>query len=276
MATTVQRLGRTTNLVHGFIYFSSQAAEQFSALGLAGNQRYFAGRAAAMGPVDADAVIDSFYNFNPEVVRLGIPSAWVVALPADVQQARFRAAADVLSSAGSDVHSDAISQAIEIAHLMIDGVSDEAKPLAAGNRAVEIPDEPLVALWQLVTIVREWRGDAHVNALRAADVSGIEALILHAATGQVPVDVLKATRAWSDDAWDNAIAGLAARGLVQPDGTFTPQGEQYRKEIEAATNAEAQALVDAVGDEQASTFCDLLRPIRDGLLASGVFSNSLS
>ncbi len=275
MATTAQRLGLITNLVHGFIYFSSEATDQYSALGLTGRQQYFAGRAAAMGPVGPGLVVATFYNFNPEVVHAAIPAAWQVAEPDAVQAARFRAAGEVLHAACADVDPGTLSAAIEIAQAMVDGVGDEGKPLAAANRAVELPDDPMLRLWQLITVVREWRGDAHVAALGAAAVNGIEALVLHAATGKVPADVLKTTRAWSDDAWTEAIVRLETRGLVDSAGAFTPTGEEFRSDIELATNTAAQALVDAVGDDSAGELCDLLKPLRNGLLEAGVFSKPL-
>lgn len=275
MATTVERLGAITNLVHGFIYFSGEAADEFGALGLTGRRQYFAGRAAPMGPVGPELVVATFYNFNPEVVRSAIPSAWKVASPDAVQAARLRAAGDVLHTACGDVDDEAIDRAIEIAQAMVDGVGDEGKPLAAANRAVALPDDPLVRLWQLVTVIREWRGDAHVAALGAAAVGGIEALVLHAATGTVPAEVLQSTRAWSDEAWSAAIARLAARDLVDDMGAFTSEGEAFRADIEAATNRAAQSLVDAVGDDAAAELCELLKPLRTGLVESGAFARPL-
>lgn len=275
MASTVVRLGRITNLVHGFIYFSSEASERYAAVGLTGRQQYFAGRAAAMGEVGADVVVSTFYNFNPQVVHAAIPSAWQVATAADIQQARFEAVADVLDPFSGELDAANIDRAIEIAAAMVAGVTDEDKPLAAGNRAIELPQNPLLHLWQLVTIIREWRGDAHVNALREAEVSGVQALVLHAATGEVPTAVLKATRAWSDDDWTATIASLEARELVTADGSFTTSGRELREAIEATTNTAAQALVDAVGDDNAVELYELLKPVRTQLMASGVFTKPL-
>lgn len=275
MTATVERLGQITNLVHGFIYFASQATDRFAALGLAGRQQYFAGRGAAMGPVGPEIIEATFYNFDPIVVRAAIPSAWQVATPADVQAARFHAAADVLASACGDVEPAQLERAIALATAMVAGVGDEGKPLAAGNRSITLPEAPMLHLWQLVTIIREWRGDAHVAALAAADVSGIQALVLHAATEQVPAAVLQATRGWSDDDWATAIESLATRGLVEANGSFTDVGRQLRVDIETTTNQASQALVDAVGDERSTELIELLRPIRKGLLASGVFSKPL-
>ena len=275
MATTVQRLGAITNLVHGFIYFSTEATAQYRELGLKGRQQYFAGRAAAMGPVGPGLVVATFYNFNPAVVHEAIPSAWQAASAIDVQAARFRAVDTELTHACPDLDPAAIEQASLLAQAMVHGVGDEGKPLAAANRGVELPDDPRLRLWQLITIIREWRGDAHVAALGAAGVTGIEALVLHAATGQVPAGVLRSSRAWSKEQWQEAIDGLTVRGLVQPDGTFTDAGQAFRADIEDRTNAAAQALVDAIGDTDTITLIELLKPLRAGLIDSGIFTNAL-
>ena len=275
MATTVQRLGTISNLVHGFIYFASEATEEYGALGLTGRQPYFAGRAAAMGPVGPGLVVATFYNFNPDVVHAALPSAWSIVDADQVQQARFAAAGAVLHGACGELDQTHINRAVELAQAMVDGVGDEGKPLAASNRSVELPDDPLLRLWQLVTVIREWRGDVHVAALGAAAVTGLEALVLHAATGKVPAGVLRATRAWSQDQWDAAVSSLADRGLVEGDGSFTPVGETFRGDIESATDVASQRLVDAIGDERSTELIELLKPVRAGLLESGVFAKPL-
>ena len=64
------RLGAMTNLVHGFIYFTPEATEEYDALGLPSTHHYFASRGAALGPVPADVIVATFYNFNPALVFL--------------------------------------------------------------------------------------------------------------------------------------------------------------------------------------------------------------
>lgn len=275
MTTIVERLGRVTNLVHGFIYFAPEATNRFESLGLSATQQYFAGRAAPMGAVGAELVVATFFNFNPAAVRAAIPQAWSVASPAAVQNARLDAAQEVLHRTCGDLNPADVARATGIAQAMVDGVGDEGKPLAAANRAAAMPADALGRLWQLVTIIREWRGDAHVAVLSAAPVTGIEALVLHAATGQVPGAVLRTTRSWSEQDWDDAVTALAERGLVRADGSFTDRGAAFRTDIEEATNRAASPLVQAVGDNDAQEFCDLLRPIRSALIATGVFARPL-
>ena len=267
----VAKLGAITNSTHGFIYFSDAASAAYADLGLTGRQQYFASRAAAFGPVPAEVVIATFFNFNPETVRTAIPAAWDVASPADIQRVRMRAAGAQLAATGA-MSESAVTEATDLLGRMIAGITDEGRPLAGANRAVSEPDDPWERLWQRLTVVREWRGDAHVAALTAAPVTAVEALVLHAATGQVPRAGLQATRQWDDDAWERSVADLAARGLVDADGSFTQEGSSFREAIERQTNLAAAPLVDAIGPDETRRLIDLLKPLQRGLVESGAFA----
>lgn len=267
----VAKLGTVTNSTHGFIYFSESAGAAYEELGLTGRQQYFASRGAAFGAVPAEVVIATFFNFNPEIVRQAIPAAWDVADPAEIQAVRMRAAGAQLAALEALPAAD-VAEATDLAGRMVDGVTDEGRPLAGANRAVPEPDDPWQRLWQRLTIVREWRGDGHVAALAAGPVTALEALVLHAATGQVPRAGLQATRQWSDEAWDATVASLAERGLVESDGSFTEQGRSFRDDIERRTNVAAAPLVDAIGPDDTRRLIDLLKPVQRQLIESGAFA----
>ena len=64
------------------VYFVPEAAEAYERLGITGRAGYFASRAAPMGAVQADVVVSTFFNFNPELVHAAIPSSWAMATPA--------------------------------------------------------------------------------------------------------------------------------------------------------------------------------------------------
>lgn len=265
-------VGGITNLTHGFIYFAPEATERYDAVGLAPEQHYFASRAAPMGPVPAEVVIATFFNFNPAMVHAAIPAAWEAADPGAIQDARMDAAGATLRRCCPDLDPVDVEAASSIARSMIDGIGFEGRALAAANLAVPEPDDPLVRLWQRITVLREWRGDAHVAALTAAPVTAVEALALHAATEQVPKAALVTTRQWPEEAWQKGVDSLVARGLLQPDETFTDDGRAFREDIEERTNVASQPMIDAVGEETASQFVDLLKPIRRGLLDGGAFA----
>lgn len=266
-------LGALTNLVHGFIYFAPEATAEYEALGLAPEQHYFASRGAALGAVPAGVIVATFYNFDPRLVDVAIPAAWEVAPPEEIQAARMRAAASVLRRCVTTVADDHLAEMTALAGEMIDGLGFEGKPLAAGNDAVAEPDDPWARFWQRITVLREWRGDVHVAALTTAPVDAIGALVLHAATDQVPRAALVATRGWSKEAWASSVDALRRRGLVDDDERFTDAGRAFREEIERRTDVACLPWVEAVGEDGARRMVELLKPVRRGLLDGGAFAN---
>ena len=93
-----------------------------------------------------------------------------------------------------------------------DGV--HGRPLFAGHASLPWPDEAHLILWHAQTLLREYRGDGHIAVLTAEGLSGVEALVTHAATNDIPSELLASSRAWPQPEWDAAIERLAARGLV--------------------------------------------------------------
>ena len=55
-------------------------------------------------------------------------------------------------------------------------------------------------------------------ALVMNDLDPVEALVMHAASGEVPVPFLRATRGWSDTEWEAGVARLQQRGWVAREG----------------------------------------------------------
>ena len=87
----------------------------------------------------------------------------------------------------------------------------------------------------------------------------------HAASGDVSADVLRATRAWSDEAWVGAVESLRGRGwLERIEGkdtfNFTEWGAERRQAIEHATDELAAAPYDALGEQGCADLRALVRP----------------
>jgi len=251
---------RVTNAFHGFIYFAPECRPHFAALGLEEHHDYFAARAAPMGPVPAEVVMATFYNFAPRRVRAALPQAWSIASPEDIQAARMKAAGERLTLAAGSVTPARIGEAIDICEQVVDSLEWGARPLAGANAAVALPKEPMLRLWQLVTIIREWRGDAHVAALAAAALDPLGCLIAHAATGQVPRSALQESRGWTDSEWAAGIERLVARGWCEADGSFTPLGAEARAAVETTTDV-LSAPMWADRADQAQTLLATLKPL---------------
>uniref|UniRef100_UPI003F4919D9 SCO6745 family protein n=1 Tax=Nonomuraea bangladeshensis TaxID=404385 RepID=UPI003F4919D9 len=257
-----RRTWRTLEPLHGMIYFSPEADAAYKRLGLTGRMGYFASRAAAFGPVPAEAVVATFYNFNPQVVHQAIPAAWHLASPADILDARLNAVDTTLRQVlGDVVDSPEMSHAAALAREAAQAISGElsGRPLYAAHAALPWPTAPHLVLWHAATLLREFRGDGHLAALLAAGLSGIEALVTHAATGAVPAETLRVTRGWTETDWAAAERRLEDRGWLR-DGSLTEQGRREREVIEEATDRMSTAPYAALGDDRCQELCVLARP----------------
>ncbi|GGQ25579.1 SCO6745 family protein [Streptomyces roseolilacinus] len=234
-----RRLWTLVEPVHAVLYFAPECRDAFEAAGLRGFWRgYFAGRAAPLGAVGAEVVTAAFFSFAPRTAARAVPAVWGTVPPGEALRVRREGAraalARLLAGRGREVERAAGLLAGRLA-----GLDCAGRPLAAANAALPVPqDDPLDLLWHAATVLREHRGDGHVAALVAADLDGCEALALRAGT-DLPRAELQPYRGWTDEEWAAAVARLAARGLLAPDGTATEAGRRLRTRVEAATDAAA-------------------------------------
>ena len=270
---------RTIEPVHAMIYFAPEGRDAYTAAGLRGNRMgYFASRAAAMGPVPAEVVIATFFNFEPSLVREAIPQAWSLATPERVLCARLDAVDRALRRAWGDevIGSTDLATAADLARTAALTASEhlEGRPLFAGHAALAWPDEPHLVLWHAQALLREFRGDGHVATLVAEGLSGIEALVIHEATGEIPSSVLRESRAWPQDEWDAAVDRLAGRGLVEPGDELqlTDAGRVNRSSVEERTDALALAAYLPLGDDGCRRLREIGRPLSRAVIDAGLLT----
>lgn len=265
-ALVARKTWRTLEPLHGMIYFVPEAAEAYARLGITGRAGYFASRAAPMGAVTADVVVSTFFNFNPELVHAAIPAAWALASPEALVAARFEAVdAAFRRLLGEDVlASDEMRRAAELARLAAEeaGRRVDGRPLAAAHADVAWPGAPHLVLWHAQSILREFRGDGHIAQLVVQGLSGLEALVTHAAAGDVPERILRATRAWPEGAWTGAVDALRARGWLEggDELRFTEIGAAQRQALEDGTDALAAAPYAVLGAARCEELRALARP----------------
>ena len=257
--------------IHAVTYFADDSRAAANSCGMKGFwMGYFGFRAAPLGPVDADVVVDAFYNFAPRMVERAIPDAWSFATPESLVRARSRAAMAALREACSSVDAIAADAVGAVRDALTSAADDKARPLFTANRAVTWPDDPVAELWQHCTTIREHRGDGHVAALRRARLDGCEAHVLFAADGVVPAERLRESRGWTDDEWAAADARLRDRGLVDDDGAITEAGRNLRVMVERATDAAAKVLFAAAAPDAVDVIVDQLDPLARAVADSGV------
>lgn len=266
---------RTLEPLHGIIYFAEQAQAAYADLGLEGRSGYFASRAAALGPVNAETVIATFFNFNPAVVREAMNGVWETASPEALLTARHAAASAVLTDTIGDdaISSPEIVEAADLARqaALVACEQLDGRPLFAAHAALPWPTDPHMVLWHAQTLLREFRGDGHIALLVGAGLSGIDALVLHGAMGAVPGSILQATRGWDDEAWAASVSSLVERGWIAADESFTEAGRELRDGIETRTDELALAPYAALGEESCARLRELARPYSRALAGALTF-----
>jgi hypothetical protein len=265
-ALLARKTWRTAEPLHGMIYFVPEAAEAYAALGITGRDGYFASRAAPMGAVSAEVVISTFFNFNPELVHAAIPKAWAITTPEALVAARFAAVDGAFRRLIGDdaVQSEEMRRAAGLARSMAEEASThiEGRPLCAGHAQLPWPEAPHLVLWHAQSILREYRGDAHIALLVTHGLSGLDALLTHAAGGDVPAELLRTTRGWSHEDWNAAVDSMRSRGWLtdSDDMAFTDRGAASRQEIEDRTDQLSAAPYAALGEEGCAELRSLTRP----------------
>jgi hypothetical protein len=233
-----RRMWRALETLHMTVYWAPEPREAYRRAGLRGGwMGYFASRSAAMGPVPAEVVMATFYNFHPRMVRRAIPDAWGFASPERVLAARLEGADAALRRLlGGWAGGPEVAEAAALARQAMDGQDPAGRPLFAAHAALPMPDAPHLALWQAATLYREFRGDGHVACLVADDVGGLEAHVLAAGAGQLPGSFLREYRGWSEEEWAAGAARLGARRWVAEDGSLTAAGRAARDARERRTD----------------------------------------
>jgi hypothetical protein len=258
---------------HALIYFADESRAAGEAVGLEGFwQTYFAFRAAPLGPVGAEVVTATFYNFAPHFVARRVPAVWEAVSPAAAMEARLAGVdAAVRRVLGEEwIASPEADEAASLAGAACLSVELPGRPLAAANRALPLPVEPHLRLWQALTTLREHRGDGHNAALLEREVDGVAAHVLAATAGRTPREWLQRARGWDDETWDGAVEALTARGWLEGKG-LSAEGLARVAAIEDDTDRLALAPWRALGDARCDRLAELLAPVRRTIVAAGEF-----
>lgn len=255
--------------VHALTYFAPEAHTAFGEIGFRGFwMGYFGARAAPLGDVPASVVTAVFYNFAPSHVARALPSAWTFASRADALRARETSAVAALERCGVSDDDGTRTAANLLAKAAATAPLD-GRPLFAANLALPWPDEPMARLWHAATLLREQRGDGHVAVLSAAGISGRECNVLHSVADRVPRDFITRSREYHDDEWRECSQRLAERGILDADGTLTPEGVGLKRDIEDTTDRLALSAFDALDDDELVLLFRTLTPITRAVIATG-------
>lgn len=275
-ARTARTMWTLVEPIHAVTYFADEA---LAAAGDAGYRGFWMGyvaqRAAPLGAVGPAVVTAAFFGFHPSRIERALPDAWSFAEPPAALTARLRGVDATLRrlwgpSGPSGVESAEVREAGDLLWEAAQGTDDAGRVLGAANRALPRPDEPHLALWQAATTLREHRGDGHVAALVAEGVAPVEAALLKIAAGEAAEEPLRVSRAWPEEEWRRARAGLVERGWLGESGALSAAGEEARARVEGRTDAAASAPWSRLGADAAQRLEQLLRPLSARVVEAGV------
>lgn len=149
-------------------YFIPETMGVGKDLGLRGMEFYVLGRGGQMGDTDGAAVAAAFGYFKPAFLRGVWEDAKSRVSPRTAGTAHLACCADLSRAKFSGLANlDAVVGAL-------DAVNDAADPdglaLYAAIKTETLASDPAGRLLQLVALLREFRGSAHLVALRAAGI----------------------------------------------------------------------------------------------------------
>jgi hypothetical protein len=246
-ARTARLTFRIAEPIHGMIYFTPHRTDTYAQVGITRQRMaYFASRSAALGPVPAETVVATFFNFSPAIIGEVIPAVWDITTPAQVLAARLDAVDRSLRQAWpDDIGSPEVREAADLARRAAEQATGrpQGRPLFSAHAALPWPDEPHLALWHAQTLLREYRGDGHVALLLTEGLDGLGALITHAATGAIPAEALQNSRAWSEQEWAAGVSRVRDQGWLADGPELEALGEDGCARLRELTAPLAAAVM---------------------------------
>lgn len=245
------------------IAFSEGPTKAFLALGLRNYwDGYFAGRAAPLGLAPPEVVHAVLYNFAEGEVARHIPWVWGKTSPEEAIAVRGRSSATALRHRLQELaDSPGLVRAADLATRAAVSAPTEGRPLYAGLRALDLPEEPVAGLWHAANLLREYRGDSHNSILVAHGIGGTEAHVLFAlARGERPEEFGRLHHLPKPQL-TATVDGLRRRGLVNEAGEFTGLGRETHTRIEARTADLAALAYDTLTVEELDDLITTLEPI---------------
>jgi hypothetical protein len=255
--------------IHAVTYFSDEAAAATTGVGYRGFwMGYFACRLAPLGAVGPEIATAACYGFAQSRVARGLPDAWTFAGPEQALSARLHGATATLRRVLGDG-----SELLATADLAWDAAlhaATEGRVLAAANQVLPRPPDPLGALWQATTTLREHRGDGHNAALVAAGVTPVQAHWLKIAAEETDPQTLTVSRNWPAHQWDQGRRELQERGWLDTDDALTSRGRAARHDIERRTDTAAASPWDHLGPDSTERLARLITPLADAVHNAGI------
>ncbi len=154
-------------------YFLPETAAKGERFGLDVFELYFLGRGGVLGDCEARVVASAFGYYKPQVVEAMWNSGRDKLAPRAAGRLYLECAHDYGRSRFSEI--EGLEDFCAAAEAVVDAADPAGLALFAGISAEPLPDDAAARAQQLVTVLREFRGGAHLLAVLACGVSPLVA-----------------------------------------------------------------------------------------------------
>lgn len=149
-------------------YFIPETMAAGKEIGLGGMEFYVQGRAGQMGSTHPDAVSAAFGYFKPALLKSVLDAARAKVDPLAAGSAHLTACANLGRAKLANLPQ--LNELVAILDKVNNAADPDGLALYAAIRSEQLVDDAPGRLMQLIAILREFRGSAHLIALRAAGV----------------------------------------------------------------------------------------------------------
>jgi hypothetical protein len=154
-------------------YFTPQTVARGKEHGLDGFRLYFLGRGGVLGDTSAAVVASAFGYFNPSLVAKMWDTGRTKLSPTAAADLYWDACAEHGRAALAGL--DGLGEFSSAAEAVIAAASPSGLALYAGIRQMPLAEDDPGRAMQVIAVLREHRGSAHLVAIRAAGVADFRA-----------------------------------------------------------------------------------------------------
>jgi hypothetical protein len=159
-------------------YFDPLTVERGSDFGLHRFQFYGLGRGGVLGDVDRSVVDEAFTFFHPRGFDFIWDQARDKAEPIPTAEAYLQAAYEFADRTFGGIDPELLSAYSDAAQKVVDGVEEGHHKLVDGYRQYQVPVSPVHAAYLGAILMRELRGCVHIDAVREAGITPLQACYL--------------------------------------------------------------------------------------------------
>jgi hypothetical protein len=233
---------------------------------------YFTSRGSVLGRVPGEVVAAAFAVFDPAQVVPLVNRGWELTDPATIWAAREAGAvAQLRRLLGPDP--DGAGRVADLLLAAAEPLPMAGRALFAGQRALDVPADPLARLWRAADTLREYRGDSHILVWAGDGFDPIEIGLLGDLYWGLPPRAHTGGRGWSAEALAAGEERLQRLGLIDGDA-ITEEGRRRREAIETRTDAALAPVLAILGDRLDEVLATL-RPWGDAVCAAGGYLTPL-